>query len=139
MIEYKTTFDLFYEALGGKWKHLIVSELTKASKRPSELIGALPGISHRMLTKELKELVEDGLVQRELFAEVPVRVEYSLTEYGNSTLPLLEALCQWGEKHLERITTQSTSHIERVDRLDAVTREDQLIVKRSVRIDRSHG
>ena len=70
-IEYKTTLDIFQEALGGKWKLFTVARLSQGAKRPSELKKELPGISQRVLTKELKELVEDGIIEREVFPEMP--------------------------------------------------------------------
>jgi DNA-binding HxlR family transcriptional regulator len=58
------------------------------------------GISDRVLTRQLRELETDGIVRREVFAEVPPRVEYSLTEYGESLRPVTEAMCQWGKRHM---------------------------------------
>jgi len=77
--------------IGGKWKPLILWALRKDTLR----FGTLSSITHRMLTKQLRELEKDELVHRKVYAEVPSKVEYSLTEKGKSVLPILEALCDW--------------------------------------------
>jgi DNA-binding HxlR family transcriptional regulator len=68
--------------------------------RFAELRRKTTGISDRVLTRQLRELETDGIVQREVFPEVPPRVEYSLTEYGQSLRPVTEAMCQWGKQHM---------------------------------------
>jgi DNA-binding HxlR family transcriptional regulator len=88
---------------GGKWKPFILTQLLDGTMR----FGALhrniqSGISQKVLTQQLKELEEDGIVRREVFPEVPPRVEYSLTEYGHTLRPVLEALQAWGKLHYER-------------------------------------
>jgi len=83
--------------IGGKWKPLILWALKGSKLRFSEINRVLPSITHRMLTKQLRELEKDGLLDREVYAEIPSKVEYSLTEKGKSVLPILEALCDWGE------------------------------------------
>ncbi len=62
----------------------------------------MQGISPKMLTKQLRELEEDGLILREIYPEIPPRVEYSLTEFGKTVLPVLDALCKWGIEYLGR-------------------------------------
>ncbi|SFM25019.1 winged helix-turn-helix transcriptional regulator [Methanolobus profundi] len=88
--------------IGGKWKPLILWQLKEEVLRYNSLQQALPGISPRMLTKQLRELEEDGLVRREMYPEIPPRVEYSLTDFGRTIIPVLEALCQWGIEYMDQ-------------------------------------
>ena len=62
----------------------------------------IPGVSERMLTQQLRELEEDGIVHREVYPEVPPKVEYSLTDYGKSLRPITEVMCEWGKRHIKR-------------------------------------
>lgn len=87
--------------IGGKWKAVLVFYLKRGGPhRFAELRRKTHGISERVLTRQLRELEADGIVRREVFPEVPVRVEYSLTEYGESLGPVTEAMCQWGKVHM---------------------------------------
>ncbi|WP_207895968.1 winged helix-turn-helix transcriptional regulator [Hymenobacter gummosus] len=81
--------------LGGKWKLIIISNLGQRRLRFGQLAQRLYLTSRKVLTEQLKELEEDGIVRREAFAELPPRVEYSLTERGLALLPILEQLCAW--------------------------------------------
>ena len=92
-------------ALGGKWKLIIVYWLAESPKHFAALRAAMPGISQKVLTQQLRELVDDGLARREPKGAVPAPVEYSLTEYGRSVLPLLEDVRLWGRAHLERLNS----------------------------------
>jgi len=85
--------------LGNKWKMLILRELFMGTKRFVELSRGIPGISQKVLTQRLRAMEQDNLVRRQLFAEVPPRAEYSLTEVGKSLLPILEAMRKWGEEY----------------------------------------
>jgi DNA-binding HxlR family transcriptional regulator len=80
--------------LGGKWKLIIISHLTQ-TRRFGQLAQRLSLISRKVLTEQLKELEEDGIVRREAFAELPPRVEYSLTAYGQALLPIIDQLSAW--------------------------------------------
>jgi DNA-binding HxlR family transcriptional regulator len=91
------------EVIGGKWKPLILWELQARPVRFSELKRRVPGISEKMLIQQLREMEADGIVHRQIFHEVPPRVEYSVTEFGASLNRALEPLCEWGEKHTARI------------------------------------
>jgi len=84
--------------IGAKWKPVLLFNLIGGAKRYSELQRLVPGASDRMLTRSLRELESDNLVLREVFAEVPVRVEYSLTADGTTLHPILEAMSDWGSK-----------------------------------------
>jgi len=82
--------------IGGKWKPLIIYQLAKSEKRFGELDEAIMGISRKVLTTQLNELVEDKLIERAAYAELPPRVEYTLTEKGKELIPILQSICQWG-------------------------------------------
>lgn len=89
-------------AIGGKWKLIIVYFLAESPKHFAALRKAMPSISQKVLTQQLRELISDGIVNREAKGAVPAPVEYSLTEYGRSVLPLVEGVRVWGRAHLER-------------------------------------
>jgi DNA-binding HxlR family transcriptional regulator len=89
-------------AIGGKWKLIIVYFLAESPKHFAALRNAMPGISQKVLTQQLRELMSDGIVNREPKGTAPAPVEYSLTEYGRSVLPLVEDVRLWGRAHLER-------------------------------------
>ncbi len=85
--------------MNGKWKPSILFELKDSRIRPGELARRIPEASAKVLTQQLKELEEDGLVRRRVYREVPPRVEYSLTSFGDSLRPVLQAIADWGEKN----------------------------------------
>lgn len=86
--------------LGSKWKLLILRELFKGMRRFGELARSVPGISQKMLTQQLRQMEEDGLVNRKVYPEVPPRVEYSLTEIALGLKPVLDAMHKWGTKYM---------------------------------------
>ena len=81
--------------IGGRWKVPIVWHLSAGTMRFSELRRAMPGVTQKMLTQQLRELEADGVVRRKVYPQVPPRVEYSLTERGLSLKPVVEAMCRW--------------------------------------------
>jgi DNA-binding HxlR family transcriptional regulator len=90
------------DIISGKWKPSILFHLINNEKlRFSELQKAMPGITKKMLTSQLRELEYDNIVHREVYPEIPPRVEYSLTEYGHEFKPLLVSMRSWGSKHLQ--------------------------------------
>jgi len=93
-------------AIGGKWKLIIVYWLAESPRHFAALRQAIPGISQKVLTQQLRELVSDGLVHREPKGAVPAPVIYSLTEYGRSVVPLVNQVRVWGRAHMERPTPQ---------------------------------
>lgn len=90
-------------AVGGKWKLIIVYWLAESPKHFAALRKAIPGISQKVLTQQLRELVGDDIVRRHPKGALPAPVEYSLTDYGRSLLPLVEQVRRWGRAHLERL------------------------------------
>jgi len=85
--------------MGDKWKILIVRDLLTGTKRFGELKKSLPGISQKVLTQHLRIMEQSGLVSRKVYAEVPPRVEYSLTEVGTSLKPIHDVMWEWGERY----------------------------------------
>ena len=92
----EATLDL----IGGKWKGMLLFHLMDGTQRFNALKRGLPAITQRMLTKQLRELEDSGLVKRVVYAEVPPRVEYSLTPLGESLKPIIVALRTWGTGYL---------------------------------------
>lgn len=89
--------ELTMEVIGGKWKLLILFQLqTNGARRYGELRSALAGITHKMLTQQLRELEEFGIIHREVYQVVPPKVEYWLTERGERLIPVLQAMAEWG-------------------------------------------
>ena len=87
------------EVLGGKWKPALLYNIALGVRRPSALQRRLPEASRRVLTVQLNELEQHGLVGKTIYAQLPPKVEYYLTEFGRSLLPILDAMTQWGEQH----------------------------------------
>lgn len=87
--------------IGSKWKSCILDELRHRSMRPSELHKALPEATPRVLDMQLKELVEDGLVTKTVYPELPPRSEYSISELGRSLIPIIDSMIAWGDRHDE--------------------------------------
>ncbi|GLC89618.1 winged helix-turn-helix transcriptional regulator [Lysinibacillus piscis] len=99
---YNIGVEATIEVIGGKWKPVILCHLNHHSKlRTNEFRRLIPGISQKMLTNQLRELEQAGLINRQVFNQVPPKVEYSLTPYGEEMEPILSLLCVWGEKHIE--------------------------------------
>ena len=95
--------DLISEVLYGKWKIRLLWFINEGHKRPSELQRKIPGATRRVLSVQLNELEEHELIVKKIHAVVPPKVEYSLTEFGRTVIPVIAALGQWGDKHEERL------------------------------------
>jgi DNA-binding HxlR family transcriptional regulator len=91
-----------FAAIGGKWKLIILYWLAESPKHFAAMRKVIPGISQKVLTEQLRELIADQMVRREPKGVAPAPVEYSLTEYGKSVLPLVEIVRTWGRGHIER-------------------------------------
>lgn len=105
--EYNCTIELTLDIIGGKWKVIILWHLKGKTLRFSELKRRIPQITQRMLTQQLRELEEDEMVNRKVYAQVPPKVEYSLTQYGESIIPILGLMCKWGGSYLEQLGNDS--------------------------------
>lgn len=92
-----TTVDL----IGNKWKLLIMRELLKGTQRFNAIHKAVEGISQKVLTENLRKMEKDGIISREIFPEVPPRVEYSLTELGESLRPIISSMSDWGTAYIK--------------------------------------
>lgn len=103
--------DAAMDVLAGKWKSLILWELDHhGTRRFGELRRGLPGVSEKMLIQQLREMEADGLVHREVYREVPPRVEYSLTEDGKALNAALSPLGDWGSARIQRIGAEMVAH-----------------------------
>lgn len=97
--EYRCPIYATLDKIGGKWKVAILWHLTGQTLRFGELKRLSVGVTQKMLTQQLRELERDGLIHRQVYAEVPPRVEYSLTPLGRSLIPILKSLYDWGEDY----------------------------------------
>lgn len=95
----ETTLDV----IGGKWKGIILYHLIGGTKRFNEFRRLNPGITQFMLTLQLRELERDGIIHREVYKEVPPRVEYSLTDFGKTLEPIIRSMKEWGEIYKTRL------------------------------------
>lgn len=100
--EYICPSDIFLRVIKGKCKTTIITLIHKNTNRFSEIKRVLPTISERMLSTQLRELVLDGIITRKSFNEIPPRVEYYLTDYGETIYPIINEMRRWGYIHLEK-------------------------------------
>jgi DNA-binding HxlR family transcriptional regulator len=91
----------FLNRIGGKWKVLVIYAIDNKVNRFSSLLKLIQDISKQMLVNQLRELEEDKIIERNIYAEIPPRVEYKLTKYGKSLMPVIDVIQQWGEKDLK--------------------------------------
>ena len=101
--KYNCPVEAALDVIGGKWKVLIICWLKEGVHRFGELRRRIPGVSERVLTQQLRELERDGIVHRKVYPEVPPKVEYSLTAWGETLRPVMVMLNDWGQKHMKRI------------------------------------
>lgn len=106
--EFNCEKELTLNVIGGKWKMLILWHLGReGTKRFNELKRLIPGITQRMLVNQLRELESDFIVHREVYPVVPPKVEYSLTDKGESLMPILESMYEWGKEYKSFIETEA--------------------------------
>ena len=113
-IELNCGLDLVKEALFGKWKIHLIYFIAQGVQRPGALARKIPGATRRVLNVQLNQLESHGLISKEIYAEMPPKVEYSLTELGCTVLPIVVALGKWGDEHQEHLrrVIEETSHSE---------------------------
>ncbi len=100
MRQYECPVEATLDVIGGKWKPLILFYLLGEIRRFGELRRLMPNVTQRMLTKHLRELEDAGVVHREVYREVPPKVEYSLTELGRTLEPVLLMMLEWGQRYI---------------------------------------
>ena len=101
--KYSCPVEAMVEVIGGKWKGVILYHLLDGTKRFNELKRLKPNITQRMLTLQLRELEADGIIHREVYREVPPKVEYSLTELGKSLRPMILLMMEWATHNMEKV------------------------------------
>ncbi|HZQ43137.1 MAG TPA: helix-turn-helix domain-containing protein [Acidobacteriaceae bacterium] len=100
--------DAMLSVIDGRWKGTILWRLSEGPMRTSELRRSIPEITERMLIRHLQELVRDGVLIRRQETTVPPCVRYSISKYGMTLLPVLEIICNWGRKHLQRVYRETS-------------------------------
>lgn len=101
-LAYGCPVEATLDVIGGKWKGIILFHLLSGKKRFNELQRLMPGITQRMLTRQLRELEDDGIVARKAYQQIPPKVEYSLTAFGSTLKPIILAMRDWGEQLIQR-------------------------------------
>lgn len=111
------------QVIGGKWKPVILYHLVDGTKRFNELRRLMPGITQRMLTNQLRDLETDGIVDRKIYPQVPPKVEYSLTPHGETLIPVLSSLHDWGVSYALPVMADTTPATARpvTDKVDRIT------------------
>jgi DNA-binding HxlR family transcriptional regulator len=102
MKEYHLGIEATLEIIGGKWKALIICALMSGTKRTGELQRLIPGITQKVMIQQLRELERDGLVHRQVYQQMPPKVEYRLTEYGVTANRIVDIMCAWGRDNIKR-------------------------------------
>ena len=98
--------------IGGKWKPSIIHRIRTDRNRYSLLLKSIPEISKQTLTNQLRELEADGVISRIIFPEIPPRVEYSITEFGATLLPIIDSMYQWAKVHMPNLPVEATEVCE---------------------------
>lgn len=101
--KYSCAVEVTLSVIGGKWKLLVLGHLNRGVSRFGQLRRAIPGITQTMLTQQLRELEEDGIVSRVIFPEIPPRVEYTVTEFGKTLDSVIAAMETWGTAYFEKV------------------------------------
>lgn len=107
---YNIGVEATIDVIGGKWKPVMLCHLQNNGRmRTSALKRAIPTITQKMLTQQLRELEKDGIINRIVYDQVPPKVEYELSRYGQTLGKILSSLCYWGEFHVEKMYKQGES------------------------------
>ncbi|MGV3142881.1 winged helix-turn-helix transcriptional regulator [Staphylococcus simulans] len=113
MKDYNIGVEATIDVIGGKWKPVILCHLKdEGTMRTSELKRAIPQITQKMLTQQLRELEHDQIINRIVYQQVPPKVEYELSEYGTSLNHILTSLCSWGEVHIHKMQERESETTE---------------------------
>ncbi|MGW9019019.1 winged helix-turn-helix transcriptional regulator [Priestia megaterium] len=111
--EFQSTFAcsvaVTVDVIGGKWKGIILYHLVSGPKRFNELRRLMPEITQRMLTLQLRELEDDDIIHREIYRQIPPKVEYSLTDFGETLKPIINIMRDWGELYENEVITKRKS------------------------------
>ncbi|MFB7878367.1 MULTISPECIES: winged helix-turn-helix transcriptional regulator [unclassified Nocardia] len=102
-LDFDCPVEVTLDVLGGKWKGMIVYLLSEGTARFNEMRRAMPQVTQRMLTAQLRELERDGVLTRTVFPEVPPRVEYELTSFGRDLIPIIALMEAWGERYRNQL------------------------------------
>jgi len=108
---YNCPMEMTIDLIGGKWKALLLWNLSLGTHRFNELRRLFPDVTQKMLTQQLRDLEHNGLISRKVYAEVPSRVEYKLTDFGMTLMPVLQAMNQWGRGYLEGQQNETTGEV----------------------------
>lgn len=109
---YGCSVEATLDVIGGRWKGVILFHLLDGTKRFNQLQRLVKGCTQRMLTLQLRELERDGVVNRVVYAEVPPKVEYSLTEFGRSLEPILLLMREWGDQYISKLSQSQTDELQ---------------------------
>lgn len=107
--EFNCSVEATIHLIGGKYKAVILWHLIENQKRFSELKRLLPKATEKMLTQQLRDLENDGLIIRTVYPVVPPKVEYSLSDFGRSIIPVLDAMCDWGKEYLNTMNDENVN------------------------------
>lgn len=102
-INWDCGIEVTLTVLGGKWKPWLINRIREGHHRPMELQRAIPAATKRVLTQQLNELESMGVVSKTIYPVLPARVEYNLTDFGRSLLPIIDAMDEWGKTHSEMV------------------------------------
>ena len=105
--KYGCPIEVALDVIGGKWKGIVLYRLMDGTARFNELKRLMPKVTQRMLTLQLRDLERDGVIRRTVYAEVPPRVEYDLTEFGASLKPILDMMSDWGLRYRDAVARRT--------------------------------